>query len=113
MSSHRLLQSQRIKSRRQYFWIQKAQQIFFGKALLIEWRCNPRNIQPRLGITATKRYGKAIKRNRFKRRVREVFRIYIAMKACGIDVNIKPRYRKTEEPSFQEIYQDLIDFMKK
>ncbi|MBA3957597.1 MAG: ribonuclease P protein component [Parachlamydiaceae bacterium] len=45
----------------------------------------------RLGITASKRYGKAHDRNRFKRMVREAFRLCHKQLPVGFDLNIKPR----------------------
>ena len=45
----------------------------------------------RLGITATKRYGKAHERNRFKRLVRESFRSVKEQLPWGLQINVRPR----------------------
>ncbi len=45
----------------------------------------------RLGITASRHYGKAVQRNRFKRIVREAFRLCRLRLQPGIDLNVKPR----------------------
>lgn len=44
----------------------------------------------RLGITASSRYGSAPERNRFKRLVREAFRLSRAELPPGIEINISP-----------------------
>lgn len=58
--------------------------------LIIDSRPN-RNSITRLGITVTKRYGKAHQRNRFKRVVREAFRQCRLRLPAGLDLNVKPR----------------------
>lgn len=45
----------------------------------------------KLGITVSRRYGIAVQRNRFKRLVREAFRLCRDKLLVGLDLNIKPR----------------------
>ncbi|MGD0697044.1 MAG: ribonuclease P protein component [Terriglobia bacterium] len=47
--------------------------------------------QTRLGITATARLGKAVLRNRVKRRLREVFRLHRGSIPGGWDIVLNPR----------------------
>jgi ribonuclease P protein component len=50
--------------------------------------------KPRLGITATRRLGNAVVRNRLRRRCREVYRRYrrrAELPALDIVVNLRPR----------------------
>jgi ribonuclease P protein component len=44
----------------------------------------------RLGITVTKRFGDAHLRNRFKRVIREAFRLCYSQLIGGVDINIRP-----------------------
>ena len=45
----------------------------------------------RLGITASTHYGNAPERNRFKRLVREAFRLELSNLPIGVDLNVTPR----------------------
>lgn len=45
----------------------------------------------RLGVTVSRRYGKAHQRNRFKRMVREAFRLSREQMPKGVDLNVRPR----------------------
>ena len=73
---------------------------------MIECRQNNQNLT-KLGITVTRRYGKAFQRNRFKRVVREAFRQCRYMLKSGFDLNIKPR-SKANTAKTSDIIDDLI-----
>ena len=61
----------------------------------------------RLGITVSKRFGNAVARNRFKRLVREAFRIHQYLLPPGLIINISPR-PNVSIPTFQEILEDFM-----
>lgn len=54
-------------------------------------RKNEKKVLPKLGITVSKKYGKAHDRNRFKRVVREAFRELLPHLPCGLELNVVPR----------------------
>ena len=59
-----------------------------------------------LGITVSKRFGNAVARNRFKRLIREAFRIQQYLLPPGLVINVSPRPNATM-PTFQEILEDF------
>lgn len=62
---------------------------------------------PRLGITATRKVGGAVVRNRMKRRVREIYRRWSErrrLKSVDMVVHLKPSARDSE---FEELREDL------
>lgn len=63
---------------------------WMGESVIVEIKPNLFG-WPRLGITATRRYGKAHVRNRFKRVVREAFRILDWMDFQALDILVKPK----------------------
>ncbi len=80
-----------------------------GKWIIIESFPNHSDFT-RLGITATKRFGKAHDRNRFKRIVREAFRHCHLKLFKGQDLIIKPRAH-AKEASSSHIQADLLQFL--
>ncbi len=74
-----------------------------GKRICIDWIQSQNG--PRLGITASKRYGNAPERNRFKRLVREAFRQNYS-RLPNIDLNVVPR-QQAKGAKLQEIASEL------
>jgi len=71
--------------------------------------------EPRIGVTVTKKFGKAVLRNRAKRWVREVFRrarlpLGISTKKVDIVVNVKPSAADAE---FRDFAADLTRTLEK
>lgn len=68
----------------------RGSQRFVGKWVIVDiYQIN--NPFSRLGMTVTRRYGKAHDRNRFKRLVREAFRLSYSVLPSGLDLHVKPR----------------------
>lgn len=98
----------RVKKRFEFRNLARKARRFHGQGVVIEYLRIEGQAATRLGVTVTKRYGKAHERNLFKRRVREVFRKKRASLPFGYDLNVRPR--KNESPlSYSIIEQDFSD----
>lgn len=99
----------RIRSRRQYQRIGHLPTSCVGDWIIIEYR-DSRCPSSRLGITVTKRYGKAHDRNRFKRIVREAFRLSLPYLRQSLDLNIKPRHN-AHKAKMNDVQGELLRFL--
>lgn len=67
---------------------------YSGPAFLVVWQANNYG-RPRLGITASRKVGGAVVRNRIKRQVREFFRMH-AQALPSVDLNVIVRRRAAD-----------------
>lgn len=81
----------RLLKRKEFVRISHDATRLIGRCISIDLYLTNAN-QTRLGITVSRKYGKAHKRNRFKRIVREAFRLSQHEIPKGFDMIIKPRY---------------------
>lgn len=83
----RLTKAMRLRSRPEFRRVVREGYRLVGRLLCID--CRPA-VTPRLGISASGRFGSAVERNRFKRLVREAFRVsYRSLPA--VELNVIPR----------------------
>lgn len=61
---------------------------------------------PRIGLTVGKVLGKAVDRNRIKRRMREAVRKHLALLDCPVDVVLHPR-ASVKEMEFAELEREV------
>ncbi len=93
----------RLLTRRSFFLRGNPQKM--GRFLIIDMKKTMRP-HARLGLTVSKKYGCAAKRNRFKRLVREAFRLNPAYTQINFDLNVRPR-AFAKEATFLEIEEEL------
>jgi len=106
--SEALPKEKRLANRREFLRVYETGRKFFSRYSVLFVASNglPHS---RIGITATKKLGKAIVRNRLKRWTREVYRrqrepLGLDPRSLDVVVNVKPN---AAEASFQEFSQDL------
>lgn len=99
----------RVRTRRQYQRIAQQSKRYVGYWIIVDARQN-KNSHSRLGITASRHYGIAVKRNRFKRIVREAFRLCYSQLKPGFDLNVKPR-QTAQKAKPADIQAELLGFL--
>ena len=68
--------------------------------------------KPRIGITATRKFGNSVERNRARRLVRDAFRKNKWLVPNGVDIVINVKHRLAEA-SYNEFEGDFVTFLKK
>lgn len=96
----------RLLARRQF---RKRGNRKYGRYLVIDIRDNDLGYS-RLGITASRHYGNAVRRNRFKRIVREAFRLSQASLLKGLDLNVRPR-PYAQHAKTPDIIKELLEII--
>lgn len=104
-----LPKQKRLAKRREFLHVYETGRKLFSRFAVVFFAANALP-HSRLGITATKKTGKAHTRNLFKRWTREVYRRHresLGIDARGLDVvvNIKPN---AATASFQDFERDLV-----
>lgn len=99
----------RLRTRQQYQRMTQKTVKYTGEWILADIRLTHATVS-RVGVTVTKRYGPAYQRNRFKRLVREAFRLSCAHFFPTFDVVIRPR-SKALQASMLSIQKELIHFI--
>jgi ribonuclease P protein component len=106
----RFPKSARLRTRFQYLRMKTFDQRHVGCYLIADQKAS-RLQQTRLGITVSRRFGKAHDRNRFKRIVREAFRLSKHQLRSGLDIHVKPLPSATKA-SMHDIKKELLSWFK-
>lgn len=100
----------RLRTRQQYQRMVHKTCKFTGQWILVDVRLTQGPFS-RLGITVTKKYGDAHQRNRFKRLIREVFRLSYPHFKDHFDIVIRPRSQALSA-TMQDIHQEFVIFLR-
>lgn len=102
---------QRLISRKDFRATYQGGKRHVGVKLLAHYRLGYADC-PKLGITISRKWGKASKRNRFKRVVREAYRHLYSELPQKLELNIHPRL-SFEDLSPSEVEEELKRLVKK
>lgn len=107
----RFPKSNRLLKNNEFQKLSKNSHLFSGKVLLIAWQPSGRE-GTRLGITVTRKNGDAVSRNRFKRLVREAYRLHVPRTGLTIDMHVKVKKKEGGKfpPSFEDVVSDMTLF---
>jgi ribonuclease P protein component len=97
--------SKRLRTRDEFRRIRKYGKRITGRAVIFDV-LSEKFPYPRLGLTVSKQYGNAYRRNKFKRLTREAFRLAQPSLPPGLTIHATPRQDR-DMPTFQEIAQDF------
>lgn len=99
----------RLRTSRQYRRMAQNRSKFTGHWILADIRLTP-GPSTRLGIAVSRRYGSACQRNRFKRIVREAFRLSYPNLKITLDIVVRPRSQALFA-NMGDIQQELLQFI--
>ncbi len=82
--------SARILKKKDYYILSKSSSRLLGNFIIVDYRLGSAKAA-RLGITVSRKYGRAHMRNRFKRVVREAYRHCYFEIPSNLEINVSPR----------------------
>lgn len=103
----------KIKNNRDFQRIYRKGQFAVSKSLAVY--VQPNSLEKnRIGITASKKYGKSVKRNRIRRLIRESWHLLQDKLVTGYDFVIVARKQENpKNPMLRQVHKEMLYLMKK
>ena len=105
-----LSKSFKIRKSFEYSNLNRLKKRVNGKYIAVDYRFNANLKVPRLGITLSSKLGKAHMRNKFKRLIREIFRLNKNNLSKQLEINIFAKSLNNDLNYF-EIKNDFLNIM--
>lgn len=100
-----------IRKNTEFLRLYKRGKFFVGKNIVLYVYKNKMNLN-RIGITASKKFGKSVKRNRMRRLIKENYRYYEPFVNTGYDIVFVARSNE-KTPEFLDIKKEMKFLLKK
>jgi len=100
-----------IKKNKDFLKLYKKGKFFVAKYLVLYVLNNNSNVN-RLGVTASKKFGNSVKRNRIRRLIKESYRYYEGQLKQGFDLVFVAR-SCDELPDFSEVKKEMKYLLRK
>jgi ribonuclease P protein component len=110
-SRHHFPKQYRLLQRQDYRRVNRRKTRFVGQWIILDVLANHKSYS-RLGLTVSRKYGKAHVRNRFKRIAREAFRLSREELPVGWDLNVRPRSR-AQAAELRDVQAELKTLLKR
>lgn len=114
-AGERLPPEQRLRRRTDYLRCYRTGRRRHGSLAIVYFTPNPFGYA-RIGITASRKVGKAVIRHRLKRRIKEVYRRWpgrAQLPALDLVVHLKPEAGKSDFPAFREELLRIFSSLRK
>lgn len=105
----RLRRAERIRRRKEYFHLYDRGTRITGR-FLVGYFARSSRPWSRVGITVSRKVGKPVRRNRVKRRLKEVFRRNKSALSLATDVVLNAR-RSAADASYADLERDFLDLV--
>jgi len=99
--------SSRLLKRSQFQKVSRHGKRLFCHMCCIHYLAYNKVTSPKLGITVTKKFGNAVTRNKFKRKVRDIFRHHSHILDPTLQLNIRP-ILKHDQIKYTELESDIL-----
>ena len=100
--------ARRLRKRRDFLLVQNDGARVGSSQFILLMRARLDELPSRVGITVTRKYGNAVHRNRIKRLLREVLRLYPDLVPKGIDMVVIVKAGKPLDVGLAVVSRDLL-----